>query len=203
MTGPPITVSVEFDRPQDEVFAHVDDPSRFAEWQAGVVGGHMEKGAAVSVGSNCMTPCRIGGAERGRRPSARTSRRSPRPYRASDTMSRRKGTSWWRVGNGAQRLLPCDHVAPARQFRVAPADPVTSARRLIPHQQSHPPKVSPAVTGVSVLRALSADRPSNIGPCGQMAHCSLFGRDVRSAPVPWPSHPSSSSSSPPTRPTAA
>jgi hypothetical protein len=79
MTGPPITVSVEFDRPQDEVFAHVDDPSRFAEWQAGVVGGHMEKGAAVSVGSNCMTPCRIGGAERGRRPSARTPRRSTPP----------------------------------------------------------------------------------------------------------------------------
>jgi uncharacterized protein YndB with AHSA1/START domain len=52
MTGPPITVSVEVDRPQEEVFAYVTDPSPFAEWQAGVVGGHTENGAAVSVGRN-------------------------------------------------------------------------------------------------------------------------------------------------------
>lgn len=43
MTGPPITVSVEVDRPQEEVFAYVTDPSRFAEWQAGVVGGHTDR----------------------------------------------------------------------------------------------------------------------------------------------------------------
>lgn len=64
MTGPPITVSVEVDRPQEEVFAYVTDPSRFAEWQAGVVGGHTDNGAAMSVGSKCMTTRRIGGAER-------------------------------------------------------------------------------------------------------------------------------------------
>ena len=56
------------------------------------------------------------------------------------------------------------------------------------------------VTGVA---AVSADRPSNMGPCGRMAHCSVFGRDVLSAPGPWPSLPSYSSSSLPTRTTAA
>jgi hypothetical protein len=42
----------------------VTDSSRFAEWQAGVVGDHMENGAGVSVGSKCMPTRRIGGAER-------------------------------------------------------------------------------------------------------------------------------------------
>jgi uncharacterized protein YndB with AHSA1/START domain len=60
----PVEVSVDIARPQDEVFAYVTDPSRFAEWQAGVVGGHMEDGATTAVGSKCMTARRIGGAER-------------------------------------------------------------------------------------------------------------------------------------------
>jgi carbon monoxide dehydrogenase subunit G len=59
----PIEVSIDVARPQDEAFAYVTDPSRFAEWQAGVVGGHMD-GDATSVGSKCMTTRRIGGAER-------------------------------------------------------------------------------------------------------------------------------------------
>jgi uncharacterized protein YndB with AHSA1/START domain len=60
----PIEVSIDIARPQDEVFAYVTDPSRFAEWQAGVVGGHMEDGEATRVGAKCMTTRRIGGAER-------------------------------------------------------------------------------------------------------------------------------------------
>jgi hypothetical protein len=59
----PIEVSIDVARPQDEAFAYVTDPSRFAEWQAGVVGGHMD-GESTSVGSKCMTTRRIGGAER-------------------------------------------------------------------------------------------------------------------------------------------
>jgi len=35
----PIVTSIEIARPQNDVFAYVTDPSRFAEWQAGVVGG--------------------------------------------------------------------------------------------------------------------------------------------------------------------
>jgi hypothetical protein len=40
----PISVSVDIDRPQVEVFAYVTDPSRFAEWQAGVVVGTWSTG---------------------------------------------------------------------------------------------------------------------------------------------------------------
>jgi carbon monoxide dehydrogenase subunit G len=53
-------VSIDIARPRQEVFAYVTDPSRFAEWQAGVVGGHMEDGEATTVGSKCMTTRRIG-----------------------------------------------------------------------------------------------------------------------------------------------
>jgi uncharacterized protein YndB with AHSA1/START domain len=60
----PISVSVDIDRPQVEVFAYVTDPSRFAEWQAGVVGGHMENGAAVSLGSKSMTTAASAGPNR-------------------------------------------------------------------------------------------------------------------------------------------
>ncbi|MGH2917204.1 MAG: SRPBCC family protein [Solirubrobacteraceae bacterium] len=60
----PIQVSIEIARPQDEVFAYLTDPTRFAAWQAGVTGGHMEDDAATTVGSTCRTTRRIGGAER-------------------------------------------------------------------------------------------------------------------------------------------
>jgi hypothetical protein len=60
----PIEVSVDIARSQEEAFAYVTDPSRFAEWQAGVVGGYMEDGSGTGVGSKCMTTRRIGGAER-------------------------------------------------------------------------------------------------------------------------------------------
>jgi hypothetical protein len=39
--------SVAFDRPPAEGVHHVTDPSRLAEWQAGVVGGHLAAGASV------------------------------------------------------------------------------------------------------------------------------------------------------------
>lgn len=37
----PISTSIDVDRSPAEVFAYVSDPSRFSEWQNGVVGGHM------------------------------------------------------------------------------------------------------------------------------------------------------------------
>jgi uncharacterized protein YndB with AHSA1/START domain len=61
---PPIVSSIDIARPQDEVFSYVTDPTRFAEWQAGVVGGSMESDKTPSVGSKCMTRRRIGGAVR-------------------------------------------------------------------------------------------------------------------------------------------
>src|SRR5207302_9090889 len=60
----PIVSSIEVARPHDEVFSYVTDPSRFSEWQAGVLGGSMECGKSPSVGSKCTTTRRIGGAAR-------------------------------------------------------------------------------------------------------------------------------------------
>ena len=59
----PITVTIDVARPQEEVFSYITDPSRFAEWQHGVVSGHMD-GGAPGVGSKCTTTRRIGGAAR-------------------------------------------------------------------------------------------------------------------------------------------
>ena len=61
---PPITASIEVDRPAEEVFAYATDPSRFSEWQKGVVSGHMESAGAPQVGDRCLTTRRIGLADR-------------------------------------------------------------------------------------------------------------------------------------------
>jgi uncharacterized protein YndB with AHSA1/START domain len=60
----PIVTSIDIARPQDDVFAYVTDPSRFAEWQAGVEGGSTEEGKSPTVGSKCTTTRRIGGTAR-------------------------------------------------------------------------------------------------------------------------------------------
>lgn len=60
----PISTSIEVDRPPAEVYAYVTDPSRFAEWQDGVVSGHMSTDGPPSVGDECITTRRIGFAER-------------------------------------------------------------------------------------------------------------------------------------------
>src|SRR3954468_16062912 len=60
----PIVVSVEVARSQQDAFAYVTDPSRFAEWQAGVTGGSMEGATNPTIGAKCTTTRHIGGAER-------------------------------------------------------------------------------------------------------------------------------------------
>lgn len=60
----PIVSSIEIARPQDEVFSYVTDPSMFAEWQAGVIGGSVEGGKSAGVGSKCTTTRKIGGTAR-------------------------------------------------------------------------------------------------------------------------------------------
>lgn len=60
----PITTTIEVARPPGEVFAYVIDPSRFAEWQQGVVGGHMDGDGPHGVGARCITTRRIGFGER-------------------------------------------------------------------------------------------------------------------------------------------
>jgi hypothetical protein len=60
----PTTVTVEVDRPADEVFAYAIDPTHFHEWQNGVVAGRMDRGGMPELGDHCVTTRRIGGAER-------------------------------------------------------------------------------------------------------------------------------------------
>ncbi|MGA9830302.1 MAG: SRPBCC family protein [Trebonia sp.] len=65
---PPIVTSAEIERPAAEVFAYATDPTRFSEWQQGVVDGHMDGPAngsrSPAVGAKCVTTRRIGGANR-------------------------------------------------------------------------------------------------------------------------------------------
>jgi Polyketide cyclase / dehydrase and lipid transport len=58
------SVSIEVERPAAEVFNYATDPSRFHEWQQGVVSGSMEGKGAPAVGDHCRTTRRIGGSER-------------------------------------------------------------------------------------------------------------------------------------------
>jgi hypothetical protein len=60
----PTTVTVDVDRPADEVFAYAIDPTHFHEWQNGVVTGRMDRQGLPQVGDHCVTTRRIGGAER-------------------------------------------------------------------------------------------------------------------------------------------
>ncbi len=59
-----IVTSTEIDRPVDDVYAYAIDPTKFSEWQTGVVDGHMDGAGAPEVGAKCMTIRRIGGADR-------------------------------------------------------------------------------------------------------------------------------------------
>ena len=60
----PITTSTEIDRSASEVFRYATDPTRFSEWQKGVVDGHMDQAGTPEVGARCSTTRRIGGANR-------------------------------------------------------------------------------------------------------------------------------------------
>jgi hypothetical protein len=60
----PVIATAEVDRPAAEVFAYATDPTRFHEWQAGVVDGHLDGAGPPQVGTRCHTTRRIGGADR-------------------------------------------------------------------------------------------------------------------------------------------
>ncbi len=59
-----ITTTIRVDRSASDVFAYVTDPTRFNEWQQGVVDGHMEAHGDASVGTRCITTRRIAGRNR-------------------------------------------------------------------------------------------------------------------------------------------
>jgi Polyketide cyclase / dehydrase and lipid transport len=58
------TVSIEVNRSAADVFAYATDPTKFSEWQDGVVSGTMETTGQPALGNLCRTTRRIGGAER-------------------------------------------------------------------------------------------------------------------------------------------
>jgi uncharacterized protein YndB with AHSA1/START domain len=61
----PIITTTEIDRSAAEVFDYATDPTRFSEWQKGVVDGHLDQAASTpQVGAHCWTTRRIGGANR-------------------------------------------------------------------------------------------------------------------------------------------
>jgi Polyketide cyclase / dehydrase and lipid transport len=60
----PTLTSIDVDRPAEEVFAYATDPTRFHEWQQGVVSGRLDGSDNPTVGTRCFTTRRIGGAER-------------------------------------------------------------------------------------------------------------------------------------------
>ena len=60
----PLVSTIAVNRPADKVFAYATDPSRFGEWQHGVVSGHMDGAGPTEVGSRCITTRRIGFGER-------------------------------------------------------------------------------------------------------------------------------------------
>jgi len=61
---PPITTSIEVDRSAKDVFAYATDPTRFHEWQQGVIDGHLDQPGTPAVGARCLTTRRIGRANR-------------------------------------------------------------------------------------------------------------------------------------------
>jgi hypothetical protein len=61
---PPISTSTEVNRPAGDVFAYATDPTRFSEWQKGVLDGRIDDSGIPSVGARCLTTRRIGFANR-------------------------------------------------------------------------------------------------------------------------------------------
>ena len=59
----PIVAAIEIDRPDDEVVAYATDPTRFNEWQKGVIDGKMAE-PGNRIGTRCLTTRRIGFANR-------------------------------------------------------------------------------------------------------------------------------------------
>jgi hypothetical protein len=61
---PAITTTIGVDRSAPGVYAYATDPSRFSEWQKGVIDGSMAHHGPPSVGDRCLTTRKIGLANR-------------------------------------------------------------------------------------------------------------------------------------------
>jgi uncharacterized protein YndB with AHSA1/START domain len=60
----PIIATTDVNRSATDVFAYATDPTRFSEWQNGVVEGHMDEPGTPRLGAKCVTTRRIGFANR-------------------------------------------------------------------------------------------------------------------------------------------
>ena len=58
------SVTIDIERPAAEVFNYATDPTKFHDWQQGVVSGSIETQGAPVVGDHCQTTRPIGGSER-------------------------------------------------------------------------------------------------------------------------------------------
>jgi uncharacterized protein YndB with AHSA1/START domain len=54
---PPIVATAEIDRPAAEVFAVTTDPTRFSQWQKGVVDGHKEMPENIAALKRLIEEC--------------------------------------------------------------------------------------------------------------------------------------------------
>jgi hypothetical protein len=59
-----VTATVEVSRPAADVYDYATDPTRFHEWQKGVIDAHLEAALDAKVGDHCVTVRRIGFANR-------------------------------------------------------------------------------------------------------------------------------------------
>jgi hypothetical protein len=59
----PIVNSIEIAKPSATAFDYVIDPSRFQDWQSGLMAGRMDRDP-VAVGARCISTRRIGGRPR-------------------------------------------------------------------------------------------------------------------------------------------
>ena len=60
----PVTATVEVERSAEDVFTYATDPTRFHEWQQGVVDGRMDQTGVPAIGARCFTTRHIGFANR-------------------------------------------------------------------------------------------------------------------------------------------
>jgi uncharacterized protein YndB with AHSA1/START domain len=59
-----LSTTADISGPPEKVFAYVTDPAKFAQWQANVIGGHIDGADPPRVGTRCLTTRRIGFATR-------------------------------------------------------------------------------------------------------------------------------------------
>ena len=60
---PPITHSIEINRPPEEVFAYLDDLARHKEWQDGIVSAKVNTDGPTKVGTTVTETRRVGKRE--------------------------------------------------------------------------------------------------------------------------------------------